>query len=85
MIFPRQQSDTPPRFARLEGPGLHRVFVVLTDKVLPASVLDLLMRRPVDIGSLNYAATFIQDRIAAGPGKCRLMSRRFLASNTASA
>lgn len=85
MIFPRQQPDTPPRFARLEGPGLHRVFVVLTDEVLPASVLDLLMRRPVDMGSLNYAATFIQDRIAAGPGRCHLMSKRFLASNTASA
>ena len=30
MIFPRQHADGPPRFARLEGPGLHRLLAVFT-------------------------------------------------------
>jgi hypothetical protein len=79
MIFPRQHADGPPRFARLEGPGLHRLLAVFTDEPLPVGVLEILMGRPIDPGRLNYTATVIQSRLAAGPDKCQLVSRRFLA------
>jgi transcriptional regulator with XRE-family HTH domain len=85
MIFPRQRPEGPPRFARLEGAGLHRVLVILTDEALPASVLELFISPPIDTGSLNYAATVLQNRLAAGPDKCRLLSQRFLASTKTSA
>jgi hypothetical protein len=81
MIFPRQRPDLPPRFARLEGGGMHRVLVILSAEALPARLIDLLMRRPIDVGVLNYAATILQDRLAGGDDKCRLMSRRFLVSS----
>jgi hypothetical protein len=83
LVFPRQQHDQPARFARLEVAGLHRILVVLTDEPLPPPVLDLLLRRPIDMGSLNYTATVLQDRLAAAADKCRLLSRRFVASTPA--
>lgn len=79
MIFPRQRADGAPRFARLEGPGLHRLLAIFTDEPLPGGVMEILMGRPIDSGRLNYTATVIQSRLAAGPDKCQLMSRRFLA------
>jgi transcriptional regulator with XRE-family HTH domain len=83
LVFPRQLPERPPRFARLEGAGLHRIFVILTAEALPAPVLELLLRRPIDMSSLNYAATVLQDRLAAVPDKCRLLSRRFFAATSA--
>jgi hypothetical protein len=83
LLFPRQLPEKPPRFARLEGAGLHRIFVILTAEALPAPVLELLLRRPIDVGSLNYTATVLQDRLAAVPDKCRLVSRRFFAATSA--
>jgi hypothetical protein len=80
LVFPRQQPEQPARFARLEVAGLHRILVILTDEVLPPPVLNLLLRRPIDASSLNYAATVLQDRLASAPDKCRLVSRRFMAS-----
>jgi hypothetical protein len=82
MIFPRQHPQGPPRFARLEGAGLHRILVILTDEPLAGGVLDILMSRPIDAGRLNYVASIIQSRLAAGPDKCQLLSRRFLALTT---
>jgi hypothetical protein len=83
LIFPHPQADQPQRFARLEGVGLHRILVIFTDEPLPAPVLELLLRRPIDVSSLNYTATVLQDRLAAAPDKCRLVSRRFFASTSA--
>jgi hypothetical protein len=83
LIFPRQRADQPPRFARLEGVGLHRILAILTDEPLPAPVLDLLLRRPIEVSSLNYTATVLQDRLTAAPDKCRLVSRRFFAATPA--
>ena len=50
LLFPRQIPGKPPRFARLDGAGLHRVVVVLTKTALPAGVLDVIMQRPIDPG-----------------------------------
>ena len=83
LVFPRQLPDQPARFARLEVSGLHRIFVVLTDEPLPAPVLDLLMRRPIEPSSLNYTATVLQERMTAATDKHRLCSRRFYASTPA--
>jgi hypothetical protein len=83
LVFPRQHAGRPPRFARLEGVGLHRILVILTDEALSAPVLELLLRRPIEMSSLNYTATVLADRMAAAPDKCRLVSRRFLASTSA--
>ena len=83
LIFPRQRPEGPPRFARIEGAGMHRLLAILTDEVLPRRLLDLLMRQPIEVGVLNYAATILQDRLAANGSKCRLMSRRFLVSSAA--
>jgi hypothetical protein len=87
LVFPRrqteQQTERPARFARLEVAGLHRILVILTNEPLPPPVLDLLLRRPIDVSSLNYTATVLQDRLTAGAGQCRLLSRRFIASTPA--
>jgi transcriptional regulator with XRE-family HTH domain len=80
LVFPRQLPDQPARFARLEVPGLHRILVILSGMPLPAPVLELLLRRPIDVGSLNYMATVLQDRLTATPDECRLFSRRFVAA-----
>jgi hypothetical protein len=85
MVFPHQRPGAALRFARLEGAGLHRLLAILTEEALPGSVLDLLLVRPIDKGALNYMATVVQNRLAAGADKCRLMSQRFLASTEASA
>jgi hypothetical protein len=83
MIFPRQRADGAPRFARLEGAGLHRVLAIFTDEPLPPGVLEILMARPIDSGRLNYTGTVLQSRLGAGPDKCQLLSRRFLAVSPA--
>ena len=51
----------PPRFARLEGPGLHRLLAVFTAEPLPGGVLEILMGRPIDPGRLNYTAIQTSD------------------------
>jgi len=80
LIFPRQIPGKPPRFARLDGAGLHRVVVVLTKTALPAGVLDVVMQRPIDPGKLNYVASVLQKRRAAERDACVLMSRQFVAA-----
>jgi hypothetical protein len=81
IIFPRQGTDDAPRFARLDTVGgVHRVLVIFTEEPLPAGVLQILLARPMDIGSLNHTVSVLQNRLAAGPGKCRILSRRFLVS-----
>jgi hypothetical protein len=52
---------------------------LFSDEPLPGGILEILMGRPIDSGRLNYTAGVIQSRLAAGPDKCQLMSRRFLA------
>ena len=83
IVFPYQQPGAAPRFARVEGAGLHRLLVILTEEALPSRILDLLLVRPIDMGDLNYIATVIQNRLAAGANKCRISSQRFLASTDA--
>ena len=83
LIFPRQQPDEPPRFARLEGVGVHRILGILTTEALPPPLMDLLLRRPIDMSSLNYTATVLHERRTAAPDTCRLVSRRFFASPSA--
>jgi hypothetical protein len=86
MVFPRQIADGAPRFARLDMVGgVHRVLAILTEDPLPTSILDILMAQPMDIGSLNQTVSLFQSRLAAGPDKCRVLSRRFLVSPPARA
>ena len=80
LLFPRQYPNRPPRFARLDGVGLHRVLVVLTKAALPPGVLDVILQRPIDPGKLNYFASVLQKRRTADKDACLLMSRRFLAA-----
>jgi hypothetical protein len=80
LLFPRQTPGKPPRFARLDGAGLHRVVVVLSKTALPAGVLDVIMQRPIDPGKLNYVASVLQKRSAAEKDACLLMSRQFVAA-----
>jgi hypothetical protein len=80
LLFPRQIPGKPPRFARLDGVGLHRVVVVLTRTALPAGVLDVIMQRPIDPGKLNYVASVLQKRRAAEKDACLLISRQFVAA-----
>jgi hypothetical protein len=80
MLFPRQIPGKPPRFARLDGVGLHRVVVILTKAPLPAGVLDLIMQRPIDPAKLNYVASVLQKRRAAEKDACFLISRQFVAA-----
>jgi hypothetical protein len=81
IVFPRQGAEGAPRFARLDMVGgVHRVLVIFTDDPLPAGVLDILMGRPLEVGSLNHAVSAIQNRLAAGPNKCRILCRRFVVS-----
>jgi hypothetical protein len=84
MTFPRQSAAASPRFAEVESPtGVHRVLAIFTADPLPASVLDILLQEPIDAVSLNHTAAIFQHRIAAGPEKCRLLSRRFVVSEKA--
>jgi hypothetical protein len=66
LIFPRQI------------PNEHRVLVIFIEEPLPAGVLDILLARPIDAGSLNYCAVVFQNKLAAGPSRCRMLGRRFL-------
>lgn len=79
LLFPRQEAERP-RFARLDGIGLHRVIVVLSKNAFPAGVLQVIMQRPIDLGKLNYFASVLQKRRAADKDSCLLMSRRFVAA-----
>ena len=84
VLFPRQPSDGAARFARLDMVGgVHRVMVIFTEDPLPAAVLEILLARPMDVGSLNRVVSVVQNRLAAGPGKCRILSRRFVVSSAA--
>jgi hypothetical protein len=80
LLFPRQVAGRPPRFARLDGVGLHRVLVVLTKTALPSGVLDVILQRPIDSAKLNYVASVLQKHRAADKDACLLMSRQFIAA-----
>ncbi len=80
LLFPRQEPNRPPRFARLDGVGLHRVLVILTKAVLPRGALDVIVQRPIDAGKLSYFASVLEKRRAADNDSCLLMSRRFVAT-----
>jgi hypothetical protein len=80
LLFPRQTPGKPPRFARLDGVGLHRVVVVLTKTPLPNGVLDVILQRPIDSAKLNYVASVLQKHRAADKDACLLMSRQFIAA-----
>jgi hypothetical protein len=79
LIFPRQIANEPPRFARLDTVGgVHRVLAIFVAEPPAAGVLDILLTRPIDAGSLNHTAAVFQNMLAAGPDHCRMLSRRFL-------
>jgi hypothetical protein len=80
LLFPHQTPGKPPRFARLDGVGLHRVVVILTKSALPSGVLDVVLQRPIDPAKLNYVASVLQKRRAADKDACLLMSRQFIAA-----
>jgi hypothetical protein len=78
-VFPRQIENEPLRFARLDTVGgVHRVLIIFVAGSLPGGLLEILLTRPIDVGSLNHAATVFQNMLAAGPDHCRMLSRRFL-------
>jgi hypothetical protein len=82
LIFPRQISDGVPRFARLDAVGgLHRVLVLFLAEPLSSGVLDVLLTRPIDFGSLNHIAPVFQSLCNSGSDHCRVFSRRFLVSS----
>jgi hypothetical protein len=79
LIFPRQIANEAPRFARLDSVGgVHRILAIFLAEPLSGSVLEILLTRPIDMGSLNHTAVVFQNMLAAGPGRCRMLSRRFL-------
>lgn len=80
LLYPRQYPNRPPRFARLDGVGLHRIVVVLTKAPLPAGALQIILQRPIEIGRLNYVASAVQKMLATGRQSGLIMSRRFLAT-----
>lgn len=80
LLFPRQVPGKPPRFARLDGVGLHRVLVVLTKTALPNGVLDVILQRPINSAKLNYVASALQKLRAADKDACLLISRKFIAA-----
>lgn len=80
LLFPRQIPGKPPRFARIDGVGLHRVVVVLAKTALPSGVLDVILQRPIDPAKLNYVASVLQKYRAADKEACVLMSRQFIAA-----
>jgi hypothetical protein len=81
LVWPRQPTEGPRRFRRLDMVGgVHRILVVFTHERLPDGVLDILLSQPMDMGSLNHVASTFLNRLAAG--KCRMLMRRFLVSAT---
>jgi hypothetical protein len=84
-VFPRQIANEAPRFARLDTVGgVHRVLVIFIAEPLPASVLDILLARPIDLGSLNNAAPFFQNLRGAGSDHFCMFVRRFLVATRGS-
>ena len=81
LVFPRQTDAAAPRFAELDSVGgMHRVLAIFTREPLPRGLLDIFLAQPLDIGGLNHAAGALQGLMAAGPGACLVLSRRFLVS-----
>jgi hypothetical protein len=80
LLFPRQDPNRPPRFARLDGVGLHRVLAVLTKSALPRGTLDVILQRPIDPAKLDYFASVLEKRRAADKESCLFISRRFVAT-----
>jgi hypothetical protein len=79
LVFPRQPPDGPPRFAQIEGSGVHLVLGMFMQEPLPTATVNALMADPIDIDSLNRTASFFNNQIIAG--KSKLLSRRFLVVN----
>jgi hypothetical protein len=81
LVFPRQHDGAAPRFAELDSvAGMHRVLAIFTDEPLPPPVLDILLAQPIDLNGLNHMANALQARLAGGPSRLRVISRRFLVS-----
>jgi transcriptional regulator with XRE-family HTH domain len=84
LIFPRQLAAAPVRFAHLDATiGMHRVLVVLMDDALPPDVINILLARPVDSAGLIQIVSLLQNRLAGGSEKCRMLSRRFIVTSGA--
>jgi hypothetical protein len=78
-VFPRQSSDSVPKFAPLIESGVHSVLAIFTREPLPSDVVNAFMGNTLDIiddDDLDRAALILNERIIAGKGK--LLSRRFL-------
>lgn len=79
LVFPHQIDNAAPRFARFDAVGgIHRILAIFLAEPPPAGVLEILLMRPIDSGSLNHTAPVLQNLVATGPDRCRMFSRRFL-------
>ena len=76
LVFPRQSPGSMPRFAPLEGSGVHLLLAIFTQEPLPANVLNAFMADTIKDDDLNSAASTLNNLIITGKGK--LLSRRFL-------
>jgi hypothetical protein len=76
LVFPRQSPGGLPRFAELEGSGVHLVLAIFTQEQLPSTVINAFMAATINEDDLNKAASTVNNRILNSKGK--LLSRRFL-------
>jgi hypothetical protein len=82
LTFPRQTGNKARRFAHFDAVGgVHRILAIFVAEVPSAGLLDILLTRPMDVGSLNHIASTFQNMRADGPQQCRLLSRRFLVAS----
>jgi hypothetical protein len=79
LVWPRQPPAGPPRFRQFDDVGgIHRILVIFTNERLPADVLGILLGQPLTESSLNAVTFRFNNLLAAGPGRCRMLTRRFL-------
>jgi transcriptional regulator with XRE-family HTH domain len=86
MVFPRPHDDGSPRFAMIEGSGVHLLLAIFTREPLPTWVMDILLSsdpdRTLDNEKLDGMVSVLHNLLTAGPEKCRMFSRRFLVTNS---
>jgi hypothetical protein len=81
LIYPRPRPDGTPRFALIEGSGVHQVLAIFTRDPLPTRIIDLFIADDLT-DNLDRTVAVFHNLLAAGPEKCRMFGRRFLVTNT---
>jgi hypothetical protein len=81
LIYPRANPAGMPRFAIVEGSGVHQVLAIFTRDPLPGWITDMFIADSLADG-LDRAVGVFHNLLAAGPDKCRMFGRRFLVTNS---